>query len=277
MATDGPLPGWILEAPGDLAPAPRPLAPELATIRAMSDAPRPGSAASNAAKVSAASTAPAAPAASDAASTAAAAAPAVLVLLAHPDLGRSRVNRALAQVAGGLPGVEVRDLYARYPDYLIDVAAEQQALSAARALVWLHPVQWYAMPALMKLWLDEVLAQGWAYGPGGTALAGKTLWPVLSTGSPHGAWQAGGPHGRPFADFLAPAEATAALCGLRWQAPLVLHGAHEVGPDALAAHVRRFSDGLRELATTTATTAATAITTTTATTSASASASASAA
>ena len=29
------------------------------------------------------------------------------------------------------------------------------------------------MPPLMKLWVDEVLAFGWAYGPGGTALKRK--------------------------------------------------------------------------------------------------------
>ena len=63
----------------------------------------------------------------------------------------------------------MRDLYALYPDYAIDVAAEQAALAAAHLMVWLHPIQWYGMPALQKLWLDEVLAYGWAYGPGGTA------------------------------------------------------------------------------------------------------------
>ncbi len=69
------------------------------------------------------------------------------------------------------PGVEVRDLYALYPDYLIDVAAEQAALAPARLVVWQHPIHWYGMPPLMKLWLDEVFAFGWAYGPGGTGAA----------------------------------------------------------------------------------------------------------
>jgi len=77
----------------------------------------------------------------------------VLVLLAHPDLARSRVNRALAAQARLLPSdmVEVRDIYALYPDYVVDVEAEQAALAAARTVVWLHPIQWYSMPALMKL------------------------------------------------------------------------------------------------------------------------------
>ena len=53
--------------------------------------------------------------------------PDILVLTAHPSLEHSRVNRALMQAAARLAPdrVAVRDLYALYPDYLIDVAAEQ--------------------------------------------------------------------------------------------------------------------------------------------------------
>src|SRR5882724_4998270 len=56
----------------------------------------------------------------------------VLVLTAHPHLEHSRVNRALMQAAAAVDRVEVRDLYALYPDYLIDVAAEQDALLKAQ-------------------------------------------------------------------------------------------------------------------------------------------------
>ena len=57
--------------------------------------------------------------------------PRILVILAHPQLEHSRANRALADAARAA-GIEVRDLYARYPDYLIDVAAEQAVRSAGR-------------------------------------------------------------------------------------------------------------------------------------------------
>ena len=170
----------------------------------------------------------------------------ILVLLAHPDLAQSRVNRALADAARlrSERGVALRDLYALYPDYLIDVAAEQQALAAARTLVWLHPVQWYAMPALMKLWVDEVLAFGWAYGPGGTALAGKALALALSTGGTEAAYSAGGSHRRPFDAFLPPYLQTAALCGMRTLPARVFHGAHQAGDAEIAAHAQGFGDAL---------------------------------
>ena len=174
----------------------------------------------------------------------------VLVLLAHPDLARSRVNRALAAQARLLPreAVEVRDVYALYPDYLIDVEAEQAALAAARTVVWLHPIQWYSMPALMKLWVDEVLALRWAYGPGGRALAGKCLWLAASTGGTEASYQDAGSNGQPFERFLPVYRQTAELVGMRFLEPLVFHGAHRADARAVHDHAHAFAQRLLALA-----------------------------
>ncbi len=170
----------------------------------------------------------------------------VLVLLAHPDLHRSRVSRRLAQAARALPPgrIEVRDLYALYPDYALDARAEQAALERADLVVWLHPIQWYAPPALMKLWIDEVLTLGWAYGRGGTALHGKDLWLACSTGAREEAYHPSGYNRHFFDAFLPPYEQTAALCGLRFLPPLVLHGAHAASDAVITAHAELFAQRL---------------------------------
>lgn len=173
---------------------------------------------------------------------------AILVIYAHPAPHLSRVNRPLAAAARAIGGVTVHDLYECYPDFYIDVPAEQARLAAADTVVFLHPIQWYSMPALLKEWLDGVLLPGWAYGEGGRALAGKTYWLVASTGSAAEAYSASGVHARPFADYLPPFEQTAALCGMRWEPPLILHGAHRVDDDAVARHVASFSARLRAMA-----------------------------
>ena len=163
-----------------------------------------------------------------------AAAPDVLVIVAHPQLEQSRINRTLMQAVAALggvapqPSVEVRDLYALYPDYLIDTAAEQQRLASARLLVWQHPIHWYHMPPLMKLWVDEVLAFGYAYGPGGTALRGKDLWLVASTGGTEESYRPDGYNRYFFDAFLPPYEQTAALCGMRFLPPMIVNGAHRL-------------------------------------------------
>ena len=170
--------------------------------------------------------------------------PRILVILAHPQLEHSRANRALADAARAAD-VEVRDLYACYPDYLVDVAAEQAALAGVDLLVWLHPIHWYGMPPLMKLWLDEVFGFGWAYGPGGHALQGTDLWLATSTGGLEDSYRSDG-HNRYFFDaFLPPYDQTAALTGMRFLPPLVLHGAHRSSDDEIAAHAALFADRLR--------------------------------
>jgi glutathione-regulated potassium-efflux system ancillary protein KefF len=118
------------------------------------------------------------------------------------------------------------------------------APQAADLIVLLHPVQWYSMPALMKLWLDEVLAYGWAYGPGGTALQGKDLWLVASTGGPEESYHPQGYNRYFFDAFLPPYEQTAALCGMRFLPPLLLHGAHRAGRDEVQAHAEVFAQRL---------------------------------
>lgn len=171
----------------------------------------------------------------------------ILVIAAHPQLEHSRATRSLMRAASALDPqrVQVHDLYARYPDYSIDVAAEQALLAQARLVVWLHPVHWYSMPPLLKLWLDEVFAFGWAYGPGGRALAGKDLWLAASTGGPEDSYRPAGYNRYFFDAFLHPYEQTAALTHMRWLPPLVLHGAHRAAEAELAAHVQLFAQRLQ--------------------------------
>ena len=161
----------------------------------------------------------------------------IYLLAAHPNWRDSRVNRRLRDAARALAGVEVCDLYERYPDYHVDVAAEQARLAAARLVVLMHPIQWYSMPALQKLWLDDVLTYGWAYGVDGTALRGKDLWLVATTGGPRSSYHPQSYNRYFFDAFLPPYEQTAALCGMRFLPPLILHGAHNAPEADVAAHV----------------------------------------
>jgi glutathione-regulated potassium-efflux system ancillary protein KefF len=168
----------------------------------------------------------------------------ILVLAAHPHLQLSRINRRLMESAATLHGVLVRDLYALYPDYVVDTAVEQALLADAQLVVWQHPLHWFGMPPLMKLWIDEVLTFGWAYGPGGSALRGKDLWLATSTGGPAAAYRPEGQNRYFFDAFLPPYEQTAALCGMRFLPPLVLHGAHRTSADQLDEHAAVYADRL---------------------------------
>ena len=174
----------------------------------------------------------------------------ILILAAHPDLDHSRVHRAMLKAlnAAASPHIAVRDLYRRYPDYNIDVASEQRALASARLLVLLHPLYWYGMPALQKLWFDEVLRFGWAYGPGQQALAGKDLWLATSTGGTAESYSASGENGYPIDAFLLPYAQSARLCGMNFLPPLLLHAAHRVADAELVRHAEGFAQRLLDYA-----------------------------
>ncbi len=157
----------------------------------------------------------------------------IVVVHAHPYPARSRACAALLAAVADVPALQVRSLYRLYPDFDIDPAAEQQALEGASLVVFLSPLYWYSVPALLKHWFDVVLVKGWAYGEDGGKLAGKACLWAVTTGGDGQAFSGAGRHGRPFEDFAPPMERTARYCGMRWLEPFVVHGAHLVGGDAL--------------------------------------------
>jgi glutathione-regulated potassium-efflux system ancillary protein KefF len=167
-----------------------------------------------------------------------------LVIHAHPRPSHSVITQDLRRVFESSADVQVRPLYDLYPDFDIDVGSEQRALSEASLVVWLAPVYWYSLPALLKHWIDQVLLHGWAYGAGGTALRHKTAWWVCSAGAPKSAYLPGGMHMRPFEDFVAPIEQTARFCGMDWLPPFVVHGGHSTPADQREAQARELADTL---------------------------------
>ena len=172
-------------------------------------------------------------------------APTVALVYAHPYAERSLANRELLTAIDGLPFVEHRPLYDLYPDFDIDIEAEQSRLEAVDTIVLQHPVYWYSLPALLKLWIDEVFAMGWAYG-GGTALRGKRLQWVVTTGADFKAYAPEGPHGHAFEVFHASMRQTARFCGMEWLDPIVVHDAHADQAQVVAAG-RRYRQLLMEL------------------------------
>ena len=171
-----------------------------------------------------------------------------LVVFAHPYPASSRACARLLSAIRDLPGLEVRSLYDLYPDFDIDVPGEQRVLAGARRLVLLHPIYWYTTPALLKHWFDQVLVKGWAYGEGGTALAGKDCLWVPTTGGDEAAYSPAGRHHHPFDTYVPVVEQTVRYCGMNWLAPHVVHGAHVVSDAALESRALELRARLEERA-----------------------------
>lgn len=171
----------------------------------------------------------------------------VLVLLFHPDLRKSRVNRAMSSVVGDLDGISHYDMYARYPDFDIDVAREQALCHEHDVIVFQHPVQWYSCPALMKEWIDRVLAFGWAHGPAGTTLRGKLWLSAASAGWREPDYRPDGRNRTFLREFMLPFSQTADHCGMRWLEPVVLYGSRHADTTVIQAHANDYRDRLLAL------------------------------
>lgn len=118
---------------------------------------------------------------------------------------------------------KLRDMYQAYPEYHIDVAEEQFQIMNASGIIWIFPFYWYSVTPLLKLWMDEVLQYGFAYGKEGNALTGKKLQLIVSTGGPKHAYQFDGRNKYSVEDLLKPIERTANLCGMDYLNPLVMY------------------------------------------------------
>nr|WP_319384007.1 NAD(P)H-dependent oxidoreductase [uncultured Roseibium sp.] len=172
----------------------------------------------------------------------------VLVLFAHPRPDRSEVNFPMFETAQGVQGVTAVDLYARYPDFNIDVDAEQARLVAHDVVIFQHPLYWYSAPSIMKEWQDLVLEYGFAYGQHGHALDDKVFLNAVTTGAKSAAYSEEGMNHADLRSLLAPFEKTADLCRMKYLAPFVLFGAgRAVEEGRLDVHRNAYDDLLKAL------------------------------
>lgn len=174
----------------------------------------------------------------------------ILIQFAHPALSNSKMNRTMHEAVEELEGVTINDLYAEYPDFLIDIRREQALCEAHDIIIFQHPFYWYSTPSIMKEWQDLVLQHGWAYGSEGTALQGKMCLQALTAGGDDSTYQQGGYNEFTIRELTAPFHATAKLCGMKWLPPFAILGIHlgleQVIMDAHASDYRRTVVSLRD-------------------------------
>lgn len=160
----------------------------------------------------------------------------ILVNFAHPAKARSKINNALRTSIESLEGVTVNDLYANYPDFMIDVKREQELCEAHDVIIFQHPFYWYSTPAIMKEWMDLVLEHGWAYGSTGKALSGKLFFQALSAGGDADTYKKNGYNLFTLEELTSPYQATANLCNMIWLPPFAIMGVHRGLPTEKVTH-----------------------------------------
>lgn len=179
-----------------------------------------------------------------------------LLVFAHP-LKEGAFNHALKEIAQEtFKHLKISDLYAMhfkagadwddfqgegYPlqytlaqkeafsqgRFAADIQQEQEKLLWCDLLLLQFPFWWFSAPALLKGWLDRVLAKGFAYDKGKWfeqgLMRGKKAKLVLTTQSGSDSYSSEGVHG-PIDPFLMPLHHTLKLVGFSLEKPFIAYG-----------------------------------------------------
>ena len=153
----------------------------------------------------------------------------VLIISGHPDLKKSNANKTiLEEIEKLLPEAEIRKLDELYPDYQIDIAAEQAALEKADIIIFQYPVHWYSVPALLKVYIDKVMEHSWAYGSKGNALKGKFFIASMTVGGPEKEYQHDGKVTYTMDEFMAFIKRYTVTCKMEFKKLFCTYGANYI-------------------------------------------------
>ncbi len=141
----------------------------------------------------------------------------ILIVSGHPDLNDSFANKTiLEETKKLLPEAEFVYLDKLYPDFCINVQAEQECLLRADIIVLQYPLFWYSAPSLLHRWMEQTFTHGFSHGRTGDKLRGKQLVLSFTSGAPEEMYRYDGPQHYPIDDFLPAYKQMANLCGMEW-------------------------------------------------------------
>lgn len=203
----------------------------------------------------------------------------VLIVYAHPEptsFSAAMKDAAIAAVTAAGHRIEVSDLYgegfnpvagrhdfiaaadaarfhyqseqlhaSRTNGFAADLLREQERLMRADLLVFVFPLWWGGVPAIVKGWFDRVCAYGVAYADGKRFadgyFVGRRALLGVTTGGTLERFSDGGSYG-PIADVLYPVRrCMLEYLGLEVVEPFVAYAAPRVDPDARAEYLRSWT------------------------------------
>mgnify|MGYP000010395523 FL=1 len=170
----------------------------------------------------------------------------VLINLVHPNIDESRVNKFLSQTAQKEENVTVNNLYAKYPDFKIDVQKEQELLLQNDVIIFQFPMYWLSSPALLKEWLDVVFTYNFAYGEN-YKLEGKKFVIAVSTGSGTAQYSSTGSNKHSVEEFLTPFVGTANYIKMDYQNPFVTYETFVISDEQLEESAKNYVEYIKNL------------------------------
>lgn len=151
-----------------------------------------------------------------------------LVVLSHPDMSNSRVNKLWVEKAAAYSNkITIHDLYREYPDFNINVKKEQELVESHDNIIFQFPLYWYSSPSLLKKWIDEVITYGWAYGSKGKRVFyNRKVGLAISAGVEKAEFTNNGKNKHTLCEMLTPFKALCAYINAEYIHEFVLYGAN---------------------------------------------------
>ncbi len=170
-----------------------------------------------------------------------------LIIVAHPNLDESRINKTLLERVKDTKDLTIHDLYKNYKSFSeIDVKKEQELLLNHDRIIFQFPFYWFSTPGLLKDWQDKVLEYGFAYGSEGGKLLNKELKVVTTMGSPEFAYQSGAYMQVSMNELLKPIETMARFTKLTYTIPFFVYKALKITDEELDIKAKEYESILKE-------------------------------
>lgn len=125
-----------------------------------------------------------------------------LVIVAHPTLDQSSSHQFLLESLKGLEHVTVHAISETF-----DKQTERELVRNHTRIVFQFPVYWYAVPAVLKKWIDEVLNES-------LGLRGKEFGIIATFGASQKSFQSGGKDKYTVSEMFRPLEMIANHFGM---------------------------------------------------------------
>ena len=172
----------------------------------------------------------------------------VLVNVFHPDLEKSRINKAMIGAIANQPSITVRDMYEEYGHLSfkdsIPVDKEKEVVVNYDRVVFQHPIYWYSGPPLLKKWVEDVLTEDWAFGEKGNDLRGKEWMHAVSCGGSRESYQPGGFNAYSLGEFLRSYQQVSVLCKMNFCPTFAIHHVFHLSDEQLAVATQEYVDTL---------------------------------
>ncbi len=209
----------------------------------------------------------------------------VLIVFAHPEarsFNGAMFDTAVRELRAAGHTVETSDLYrmgfdpvssranfttVKDPDYLKlqieethasqsdgfapEIEAELRKLEACDLLILQFPMWWFGLPAILKGWVDRVMAMGRTYGYGSIyqtgKFRGKRALLSLTSGGPQEAYQKGGFNGDIEAILRPVQRGVLEFLGFDVLAPQIHYGPVRVSDEQRTAWLADYAERLKSI------------------------------